>query len=609
MKKIAVFIMFCVVFTVFGGYAQSPALFNYQVVLRDSGGELLLGQSVELEISIIDLTPGGEVLYSETHNKITNDYGLVNVMIGDGTDPVGVISDVNWALNKKYIGVKIDAGSGLTDMGTMQLLSVPYALHANSATNLGSDNIYIPESDTLFAVKDLSGNVVFAVFPDGVKVIVEEAAKGSVGGFAVSGRSPTKAGEIDIFRVTPDSTRIYVNDVVQSKGSVGGFAVSGRSPTKGINDQYMVVTFDSTRIFVNDSVAGFGIASKDAGESENLLNLNKQNYLIGHNAGSNITSGKYNSMIGYEAGFTSTTAKNNLFLGHRAGYSNVGGYENVFIGNRTGYSFISGYDNIFIGNLAGENSTGATHNTFIGNEAGSNINGDDNVCIGDRTGLNSYVTNHEVLSTTIVGVDAARNLTGSENTIVGSAAGFSSGGSSTGNGNVFVGVYAGGGGHLNRLGDYNVCIGHSAGASSTGDNKLFIDNSSTAEPLIYGEFTNGSELVQINGDFHVTGAITYDGDHQPIADFVFDSNYNLESIEEHAEFMWREKHLPAVKSVKEIESEGKVDINERREQLLEELEKAHIYIEQLNTEVKSIKEENEALKQKLNEIIELLEKK
>jgi Chaperone of endosialidase/YadA head domain repeat (2 copies) len=281
------FVAFLCVLTM-NGYAQIPEQFNYQAVLRDSGGELLVGQAVEVEITIINNNAGGAVLYTETHNKTTNAYGLVNLLIGtgSGTDDFSVI---DWAADKRFIGVKVDAGSGLTDLGAFQLLSVPYALYANSASNLGSDNIYIPKSDTLFAVKDHSGNVVFAVFPDGVKVIVEEATKGTVGGFAVSGRSPTKAGETtDIFRVTPDSTRIYVNDTLQSKGRVGGFAVSGRSPTKGINQDYLVVTQDSTRVYVNDSIStkgrvgGFAVSGRSPtkGSLNNYMEVTKDSTRI-----------------------------------------------------------------------------------------------------------------------------------------------------------------------------------------------------------------------------------------------------------------------------------------------------------------------------------------
>ena len=233
-------------------FAQAPEKFNYQAVLRNSSGELIADQSVFIEISIIDEHVGGDVLYTETHTKNTNAYGLVNLLIGTGTG-TDDFSEINWAINDKFIQIKVNA----TDMGTFQLLSVPFAMHAASASNLGSENVYTG-TDTLFVVKDAEGNPVFVVFPDGAKVIVEEATKGTVGGFAVSGRSPTKADETEIFHVTPDSTRIFVNDTVQSKGTVGGFAVSGRSPTKGISKEYLIVTQDSTRVYISDTTLGKG---------------------------------------------------------------------------------------------------------------------------------------------------------------------------------------------------------------------------------------------------------------------------------------------------------------------------------------------------------------
>ncbi len=244
-------------------YSQVPNGFNYQAMLRNSSGDIIADESVDIEISIIDENSGGTVLYTETHTKSTNAYGLVNLVIGSETPDYGVFADINWAVNDKFISIKVDA----TDMGTFQLLTVPFAMHAASATNLGSENVYTG-TDTLFVVKDTEGNPVFVVFPDGAKVIVDEVAKGRVGGFAVSGRSPTKADETDIFIVTPDSTRIFVNDTIQSKGRVGGFAVSGRSPTKGISKEYLVVTQDSTRVYVSDTtlakgrVGGFAVSGR-----------------------------------------------------------------------------------------------------------------------------------------------------------------------------------------------------------------------------------------------------------------------------------------------------------------------------------------------------------
>jgi hypothetical protein len=112
--------------------------------------------------------------------------------------------------------------------------------------------------------------------------------------------------------------------------------------------------------------------------------------------------------------------------------------------------------------------------------------------------------------------------------------------------------------------------------------------------------SNGS-LNVANGDVKVSGGSFID-DGTQIADYVFENDYQIKTIEEHAKFMWRNKHLPAVSSAKEIEEKNGYDISERREQILEELEIAHIYIEQLNKRIKELKTENEELKEKVQEI-------
>ncbi len=661
MKKL--FYLVLMVLLSFDLIAQVPGNFNYQAVLRNNSGELITDQSVDIRISIIDNEPTGSILYQEIHTKTTNSYGVVNLVIGDGTVESGTFSQINWGENDKYLGIEVDAGSGYVDMGTVQLLSVPYALYSEkalNAENLGSNAVYSTTTDTLFVVKDHDGNVVFAVFPDGAEVIVNESSKGKVGGFAVSGRNPSKSSDVTIFTVTPDSTRIYVSDTINAKGKVGGFAVSGRNPSKGTNAELFFVTADSTRVYVNeepltkgkvggfavsgrnpskgltnnylqvlpdstrifvkDSTAGFGIANIESGVSESLLNLTKQNYLIGHNAGSRLTTGKFNSMFGYEAGNNALGASSNLFLGHRAGYSNKSGNNNVFIGIRTGYDMTGGYDNIFIGNLAGERSVGATHSTFIGNEAGKNVSGDDNICIGDRTGYNQYVTDNEFYATTIVGIDAGRNLRGNENTIVGNGAGFSAGGSSTGNYNVFVGAYAGGGGHLNRLGSGNVCIGYNAGAGSTGDNQLFIANNSSST-LIYGDFSE--EEVTITGTLYASVS-ALPSDISLKKEFVkIQSGLKLLSGISAYYFKWNE-YAKNELGFKDRQQVGIIaqDVEKTLPELVHTNTKGYkavdyvkftpILIDAVNeqqAQIEELKAENEELKQKLNEIIELLDKR
>ncbi|MFC2151966.1 hypothetical protein ACFLSE_05505, partial [Bacteroidota bacterium] len=272
-------LLFCLVFALsISMFAQVPDAFKYQAVIRNSSGEILLDQNISIRISILDGSATGTNVFSETHSETTSDLGLIAINIGKGDLVSGDFSTINWSTGDKYLKIEIDenGGSTYTELGTVQLLAVPYALHANSAEKLGDENIYSPVSDTLFVVKDHDGNVVFAVFPDGAQVYVNEAAKGKVGGFAISGRSPNKAFETDILRVTADSTRFYVDEGPVSKGKVGGFAISGRSPNKDIINDYLFVTADSTRIYVNDTatlkgkVGGFAIS----GRSPNKGTLN-----------------------------------------------------------------------------------------------------------------------------------------------------------------------------------------------------------------------------------------------------------------------------------------------------------------------------------------------
>ena len=129
-----------------------------------------------------------------------------------------------------------------------------------------------------------------------------------------------------------NGNRIYVNDSISAKGKVGGFAVSGRTPTKGYSNDYLHVTADSTRIFTRDTISGFSIKDNREGKLLSYMKLTPINYFIGHNAGKNNTTGRFNSIIGYESAFNNTEGSDNVFFGYQCGYSNKLGLNNIFIG-------------------------------------------------------------------------------------------------------------------------------------------------------------------------------------------------------------------------------------------------------------------------------------
>ncbi len=132
------FLILSMLFLTFSGFqeamAQAPQRFNYQGIARGSGGDPLASQNIGLRISILNGSPSGTAVYTETHQTTTNAYGLYTLAIGGGTAVNGNIETINWGSDDKYIRVEIDpAGStNYTNIGTAQLLSVPYALYASS---------------------------------------------------------------------------------------------------------------------------------------------------------------------------------------------------------------------------------------------------------------------------------------------------------------------------------------------------------------------------------------------------------------------------------------------------------------------------------------------
>ena len=184
-----------------------------------------------------------------------------------------------------------------------------------------------------------------------------------------------------------------------------------------------------------------------------------------------------NTFIGDSAGAMNNGIRN-VFVGHRAGYSNSDGQNNIFIGDSAGYKSTSTINNLFIGNWAGWSNVTGSSNVFMGHGSGAgNLDGYLNVMIGVTSGLN--------------------NTSGKENTFLGTSAG---GQNTSGSYNTYLGRRAG----LNNMtGDSNVCIGYYAGAQETGSNKLYIDNSDTTQPLLYGEFDN--ELFRVNGTLDIKG--------------------------------------------------------------------------------------------------------
>jgi hypothetical protein len=220
-----------------------------------------------------------------------------------------------------------------------------------------------------------------------------------------------------------------------------------------------------------------------------------ENTFLGRKAGHDNTTGYANTFLGHNAGFCNTTGYYNTFIGNVAGVANTTGYENTFLGRSAGGSNTTGYDNTFIGRATGYGNTTGSKNTFLGRSAGgSNTTGYDNTFIGQGTGYGNTTGYANIFIGRVAG---AHNTTGIKNIFLGLASGVSN---TTGSANTFLGYASGA---FNFSGTSNVFLGCYAGINETGSERLYIANSDTNTPLIYGEFDN--QVLTVNGDLNMFG--------------------------------------------------------------------------------------------------------
>ena len=130
----------------------------------------------------------------------------------------------------------------------------------------------------------------------------------------------------------------------------------------------------------------------------------------------------------------------------------------------------------------GKTDAGNASSIFLGEQAGLDDDGTNNNNVG--VGYRSLYNNIDGYNNTAVGNSSLiSNTTGYENTAIGVDAGLTN---ITGHSNVFIGPNT----------------GHPTNANE--NHKLYIDNTETATPLIYGEFDN--DLLRINGTLDINNA-------------------------------------------------------------------------------------------------------
>lgn len=118
--------------------SQTPKGISHQAVIRNAANELVTNSAIGIQVSILQGSPSGNVVYSETHAPSSNANGLVSFVIGQGAILTGIFNDIDWAAGPYFIKTEADptGGNNYNITGTSQIFSIPYAFHAETAENI-----------------------------------------------------------------------------------------------------------------------------------------------------------------------------------------------------------------------------------------------------------------------------------------------------------------------------------------------------------------------------------------------------------------------------------------------------------------------------------------
>lgn len=341
-------------------YSQVPEGFSYQAIARDASGNLITDVVLDVRIAILTDETSPTVLWEEEHQVTSNAYGLFTIRIGmDGIRTGGTMAsfaDIDWGAQVLAIRTSIrEDGGSWQEMDPSGLLSVPYSLLAKDVISKQqlsktgntlalsdggqvdlseyTDSLAVVSTDdasseALFEVRRNDGQPVFSVYPNGVKVFVDDVGtKGPKGGFAIGGFDKAKGTNQDFMIISPDSIRMFMpnNPTVKGAGSKGGFAIGGFDASKGVEELYF-------------NVSGKSVADTFASAPRILWYPLKEAFLAGRvhigspdSVGQNSTALGYHSiaMGSYSQAFGNSSmalSDNTTAIGYRAVASGIDSY-------------------------------------------------------------------------------------------------------------------------------------------------------------------------------------------------------------------------------------------------------------------------------------------
>ncbi|XOV67521.1 MAG: tail fiber domain-containing protein [Fluviicola sp.] len=336
-------------------YAQAPDRMTYQAVIRNSSDALVSNAPVGVQISILQGSPTGIAQYIETHAPTSNINGLVTLEIGGGTVVAGNFSTIDWSNGPYYIKTDTDptGGTVYTISSTTQLLSVPYALHANTASNVDDadadpnneiQSLSVNGSDLTIS----SGNTV--TLPGGGNTLDEAYDQGGAG----LGRTITAdAGSVEIVNSGTNTTGLEViTSVANSTGVLAtqsGTGVGFRAESTNPSNSFSAIqantnssTANNAAILGNNTGAGYGVTGQIPATATGEAGIYGSN--LRTSGGNGVLGIGFNGVVGqtiYPTGFAvygSNTGTTGLSIGtYGIGFNGIYGQTTNVTTGWSGY--------------------------------------------------------------------------------------------------------------------------------------------------------------------------------------------------------------------------------------------------------------------------------
>ena len=607
MKKQLFLILNLIVIT-FMANAQAPNAIPYQGVARNASGSVLASQNINLRISIHDGVPTGTIVFIETHQLTTTSLGLFNLNIGSGTQITGTLAGINWGSGAKYIQVELDAlgGSTYVDMGTTQLNSVPYALHAGKATALpdGTAN-----GNTLHwnGTEWLADNTITN---DGANVGIGTATPGTK--LDINGDMGLRSADIIIASPANSTIDVYSNKqsvyrLLQNPPGIGDFFISGLEDAAIIDGRLITL--------INSSGATMELYNDMIAHPYSRILTGTGNSIFIHNGGT-VT-------FRYDATILRWEVIHSTYSFWKSSGNNISNINtgNVGIGTNTpSYKLdVSGDQRIIgteittpglLGSLTSGGSLRIENNAdnFFLKSDGRNIQ-------AEKSNIQSSGTTASYLALNPFGGNVG---IGTNNNIPYKLSIYQPA-IDPASDNSFVAQLKGQNPILHFADDNNISRGYIKGISDltgtpqfsrrgieigTGGGDIYL-TAYANEPSLMIDGTTNNVGIGTNSPSHklsVNGSIRAKEIKVNIAnwpDYVFADNYSLPSLEEVESFIKKNKHLPGISKATTLESEG-MDVSKMQTLMMEKIEELTLYLIEANKKIEDLKKENEIIKKKIN---------